>query len=112
MCNNKPIAPSISKDTFCKALSLIREQEKEHDLVQKALCIVTDGPMIFTGSSKYYEALMLVLKEGINDKFNNIEWWLYDGPESGYIVSDEKTQQSWDLTEAAALYDYIRNECQ
>ena len=40
--------------------SLIREQEKEHDLVQKALCIATDGPMIFTGSSKYYEALMLV----------------------------------------------------
>lgn len=52
MGNIKPIAPSISKDTFCKALSLIREQEKEHDLVQKALCIVTDGPTKIPGFAK------------------------------------------------------------
>ena len=33
---------------------------------------------MFGVNNKYYEALMMVLKETVNDQYDYISWWLYE----------------------------------
>lgn len=54
---------------------------------------------------------MLVLKEAVNDKYDYISWWLYEGEPDYKVWSSDNTEE-WNLTEPEALYDFIVNECQ
>ena len=49
---------------------------------------------------------MLVLKEGVNDKYDYISWWLYEGAPD-YKIWVEDGSREWVLKEPGALYDYI-----
>ena len=100
----------ISKETFCKALALIKEQEETDEQFSKALSKVGDGHFLFGVGNKYLEALLMVLKEALNDKYEYIEWWLYEATDD-YTVWAADNSTSWNLTEPEALYDYIVNEC-
>lgn len=102
--------PMISKDTFCKALELIREQESADIDFSKALQKVGDGCFVFGVKNKYQEALLLVLAEAMNDKYEYISWWLYDATDN-YEVSLPNGDKKWCLKEPGALYDFIANEC-
>ena len=52
----------LSKETFCKALEMMREQEKiDHDF-SNALEMVGDGHFVFGVSNRYMNALLMVLK--------------------------------------------------
>lgn len=95
----------ISKDTFCRVLALIQEQDEINDQVEKALQLVGDGHYVFGTDNRYYRALLLVLKEELNDKYEYIEWWLYEAED--YVVESADGSQKWDLTEPSALYDYL-----
>lgn len=53
----------ISKETFSKALELMKEQESVNEKVSKTLNLVGNGHFAFSGGAQYYEALMLVLKK-------------------------------------------------
>jgi len=98
----------LSKESFCKALKMIREQEKlDHD-AGEALTLALDNYVPFTSGGKYLEALLLVLKEAVDDKYDYIGWWLYET--SDYKVWSEDEAKEWDLHEAAALYDFITEE--
>lgn len=99
----------LSKETFLKALALIREQEKINDNFSKALEAVGDGHFLYGVNNKYHEALMLVLKESVHDKYDYIEWWLYETTD--YKVWTEDGRNEWNLKKPEALYDYIVNEC-
>lgn len=100
----------LKKETFCKALALIGEQEAINDKVGEALDLVCDGYLLFGVNNKYHEALLLVLKESMHDKYDYIGWWLYEaGPD--YRVWTEDGSKEWDLKEPGALYDFIVNEC-
>ena len=99
----------LSKETFLKALALIQEQEKIDDNFSKALEAVGDGHFLYGVNNKYHEALMLVLKESVQDKYDYIEWWLYETTD--YKVWTEDGAKEWDLKEPEALYDFIVNEC-
>lgn len=59
----------------------------------------------------FYDAAMLVLKEAVNDKYDYISWWLYEGEPDYKVWSSDNTEE-WNLTEPEALYDFIVNECQ
>ena len=101
----------ISKETFCKALELIQEQQAVNKKVSDALELVGNGYFAFSGGEQYYEALMLVLKDASCDKYDYISWWLYEAtPE--YKVWSADHQQEWRLKEPGDLYDFIRDECQ
>lgn len=101
----------ISKETFCKAIQLIKEQEAVNEKVSKVLNLVGNGHFAFGGGEQYFEALMMVLKEASRDKYDYISWWLYDAaPDYEVWTDDEKTK--WCLKEPEALYDFIRDECQ
>ena len=101
----------ISKETFCKALELIQEQQTVNKKVSDALDMVGNGYYVFSGGEQYYEALMLVLKEAACDKYDYISWWLYEAAPS-YKVWTEKQLREWCLKDPGDLYDFIRDECQ
>ena len=69
----------LTKETFCKALRMIREQEKINDEVCKALSKVADC-FTFGCDNLWLQALRMVMKEAVNDKYDYIEWWLYEPP--------------------------------
>ena len=99
----------LSKEVFCKALTLIQEQEKINEQFTKALDLVGNGHFVFGTENRYLEALLLVLKEAMNDKYDYIDWWLYDT--SDYMIWSGDEKQEWYLKEPEALYDFIVNEC-
>ena len=101
----------LSKESFCKALALIKEQEEINDQFSKALNQVGNGHFVFGTGNRYLEALLLVLKEAVNDKYDYIGWWLYEAAED-YTVWSGDEKQGWCLKEPEALYDFIINECQ
>lgn len=100
----------ISKKTFCEALALIKEQEAIDEQFSKALNTVGNGHFVFGCENKYLEALLMLLKETLDDKYSYIEWWLYDTGDD-YTVRNADQSKSWDLKEPEALYEFIVNEC-
>lgn len=96
----------IDKEVFCQALNLIQEQEKIDWEFGQALNKVGNGHFVFGTENKYLEALLLVLKAGVNDKYGYISWWLYEGAPD-YEVWSADDSQKWVLKEPEALYDYI-----
>ena len=96
---------TISKEIFCKALALIKEQRAVDESFSKALQTVGNGFLAFGAENKYLEALLLTLKEAIDDKYDYISWWLYDTSDFKVYSADNK--KVWDLKDPKALYDYI-----
>ncbi len=101
----------LSKESFCKALALIKEQEEINEQFSNALKLVGNGHFVFGVENRYLEALLLVLKEMVNDKYDYIGWWLYEAT-GDYAVWSGDEKQEWCLKEPEALYDFIVKECQ
>ena len=85
----------LSKETFCEALLMIKQQENINENFSKALQKMGDGFFIFGTDNKYLEALLMVLKEAVKDKYDYIDWWLYDGAEPwlAFEVTDYEEEQ-------------------
>lgn len=96
----------LKKNTFVKIINLISRQEERHKEVEKALDLITDGHSVFTGSELYYDALMLALKDAMNDSEDYISWWLYDldNPTDRKVYFDGKCMV---LDTAEKLYDFL-----
>lgn len=101
--------PAISKDVFCSALKLIKEQEAVDDEFSKALQTVGNGHFVFGTENKYRRALLMVLKEAVNDVYDYIDWWLYEGAPDYEIWSADE-EEKWELREPEALYEYITSQ--
>ena len=99
----------ISKETFCKALQLIREQEEVDRQFSEALQTVGNGHYVFGTPNRCQDAAILVLVEAVGDKYEYIDWWLYELGDKVIELADGS--QTWDLTTPEALYDYIVNVC-
>jgi len=95
----------LSKETFCKVLSLVQEQSEIDDRFSDALRLVGDGHFVFGAGNKYMEALLLVLKEAVGDKYDYTSWWLYET--DNYRVWSVDEDKEWNLRSPEALYDYI-----
>lgn len=101
----------ISKETFCKALELIHKQQGVDEQFSTALDLVGDGHFVYGANNAYLKALILVLQESMNDKYDYIGWWLYEATPD-YKVWSEDEEKEWHLETAEALYDFIVSECQ
>ena len=101
----------VSKETFCKALRLIRQQEAADNAVGQALGEVCGGSVAFDCGNRYLEALLLVLKETVHDTYDYIDWWLWEATPD-YRVWSADESRSWCLKDPSALYDYLVNESQ
>ena len=96
----------ISKEGFCKALRMIKEQEAIDDQFCKALEMVGSGHFAFGADSKYLIALRNVLKETVGDQYDYIDWWLYEATDD-YEVREADKPLKYCLKEPEDLYDYI-----
>lgn len=105
------MAAFITEETFCKALALIQEQDAVNDTFAKALQTVGNGHFVYGVPNGYLSAAVLVLKEAMGDKYDYIDWWLFE-PTSDRTMWTADKSKSWDLTTPEALYDYIINECE
>ena len=98
----------ITKETFVKALQLIQEQQEINHQFAKALDLVGDGHYVFGVNNKFYDAAMLVLKEAVNDKYDYISWWLYEGePDYKVWSSDSNLKHCTILSLTSAKSDDI-----
>lgn len=95
----------LSKETFCKALRLIKEQEEVDRQFSKALQMVGNGHYVFGTPDRCLDAALLILVEAVGDKHEYIYWWLFELGDK--VISLADGSQSWDLTTPEALYDYI-----
>lgn len=100
----------ITKETFCKCLDLIQEQETINEQFSKALDLVGNGHFVYGTENRYLTALHLVLKETMNDQFDYIDWWLYDT--SDYMIWSKDEMKKWCLKAPEDLYDFMVGECQ
>lgn len=100
----------ISKETFCKALSLIKEQEQCDETFSKALQKMGNGHFVFGCTNKLLAAVLLVLSEAMADKNDYINWWLYNLSDD-YNVSLSDGSNTWNLKNPEALYDFLINDC-
>ena len=106
---NDTFRPGISKETFCKALSLLQNQREKDEAFSDALSSMGDGHFVFGADNEYLEALLMVLKEALDDRYDYIEWWLYETED--YCIQEAIGKKEWHLFEPAVLYDYICNDC-
>lgn len=103
--------PLLSKETFCKALRMLKEQDEINDKVSSVLKELTGNYVDFGCENRWLQALRMVLAEAVNDKYEYIEWWLYEATED-FKVWESDGSREWHLKEPEALYDYIVSECQ
>ena len=59
----------LSKETFCTALRMIKEQEKIDEAFTDALALICDGHSVYGTKNKCLSALRLVLKEAVHDRY-------------------------------------------
>ena len=95
----------VSKECFCNVLQLILKQRDINKQFSEALKTVVDGRFVFGTPNYYLDAALLVLKEAVGDKYEYIDWWLFELGDKTIALADGS--QSWDLTTPEALYDYI-----
>ncbi|WP_195377211.1 hypothetical protein [Anaerotruncus rubiinfantis] len=91
---------------------MIREQDAINEEVAAALGKVSGGCSTFGCDNKWLDALLMVLKEAVNDQYNYIEWWLYEATDDYKVWENDEGGREWCLKEPEALYDYIVMECQ
>ena len=96
----------LSKEGFCKALQMIKEQESIDEQFSKALDLVGNGHFVFGTENKYLLALRDVLKEAVNDQYDYIDWWLYEAADDFEVWETDCTMK-YCLKEPEALYDFI-----
>ena len=102
----------LSKEGFCKALQMIKEQESIDEQFSKALDLVGNGHFVFGTENKYLLALRDVLKETVNDQYDYIDWWLYEATDD-YTVWEADCTMKYCLKEPEALYTHpkpLRNQ--
>lgn len=103
----------LSKEGFCKALQMIKEQESIDEQFSKALDLVGNGHFVFGAENKYLLALRDVLKEAVNDQYDYIDWWLYEATDD-YTVWEADCTMKYCLkepeTNCQGLFNQIYKE--
>lgn len=96
----------ISKETFVKVFDLIKEQERINEEFSEALNLVGNGHFAFGCENCYLEALLLVLKETMDDVYDYIDWWLYEASDD-FRVENTFTGEEWNLKTPEDLYNFL-----
>ena len=89
----------LSREGFCKALRMIRDQESIDEQFSKALNLVGNGHFVFGTENKYLLALRDVLKEAVNDQYDYIDWWLYEAADDFEVWETDCTMKYTHTTE-------------
>lgn len=99
----------LDKLTFCAALQKIKLQEEIDARFSKALEEVGNGHFVYGTENKYKSALLDVLKAAMNDKYDYIEWWLYETDNYTVTETVNGKETCFDLTSPQSLYEYLNS---
>ena len=100
----------IPKELFLRILDKIQRQRARVANFETALMEMCDGYPLFDRETLYFEALLELLKYTMKDKYDNIDWWLFEAPLSeSYTIwwNEDGKEVSRDLSDPEALYDYL-----
>lgn len=99
----------LPKELFISSLQKIQEQRARISELDTALEKMCDGYVCFDKDNLYLSALLDLLKYTMDDRYDNISWWLYEAPDAGYTIwwKEDGKEVSVDLTEPGALYDFL-----
>lgn len=97
----------IEFETFKKCIEAIYRQEKIDDDLTKLLVPEDCTGWVSTGE-ELIRCMTLLLKDVLGDKYDYIEWWLYDAIEGDKAVWDKEIK--YHLDDLQDLYYYIIGE--
>lgn len=97
----------LTRKTFVDAISKIQKHE---ELMERLDSVCREfgsfRPSLDFGNL-HLQALLEVLKEAMDDKYDYISWWLYDGSDHVVSWTEDGQDVSVDLTDVNALYDFF-----
>lgn len=97
----------LTRKTFVDAISKIQKHE---ELMERLDSVCREfgsfRPSLDFGNL-HLQALLEVLKEAMDDKYDYISWWLYDGSDHVVSWTEDGQDVSVDLTDVNALYDFL-----
>jgi hypothetical protein len=59
--------------------------------------------LTFGCDNKWFEALLMVLKEAVNNQYDYIGWWLYEATDDYKVWENDDDGREWCLKEPEAL---------
>lgn len=93
----------ISKETFCKVIAMMQEQDQVNEQVEKALELIAERLFFLGAHDRYSKAVRIMLKEIFHDVNDYLSWWLYEQVEKVIYWED----RSFDVSTPEAFYDYM-----
>ena len=97
----------LTRETFVDAIRKIKQHEELMDRLDSICREFGDFRPSLDFGNIHLQALLAVLKESMDDKYDYISWWLYDGGDHTVSWEEDSQQVSVDLKDADALYDYL-----
>ena len=73
----------ISRESFVTLINAVQEQMKRESDLAVSLMNYFDGFIVPEISVKLQSTVLKVLADETGDKFETIEWWLFDAPGAG-----------------------------
>ena len=97
----------LKREIFVDAISKIKKHEELMDRLDTVCREFGSFRPSLDFGNLHLQALLEVLKDAMDDEYDYISWWLYEGTD--HIVSWEENGRtvSVDLTEVNALYDFL-----
>lgn len=97
----------LKRETFVDAISKIKKHEELMDRLDTVCREFGSFRPSLDFGNLHLQALLEVLKEAMDDEYDYISWWLYEGTD--YIVSWEENGKtvSVDLTDVNDLYEFL-----
>lgn len=93
----------ISKETFCKVIAMMQEQDQINEQVEKALELIAERVFFLGAHDRNAKAVRILLKEIFHDVNDYLSWWLYEQVEKVIYWDD----RSFDVSTPEAFYDYM-----
>ena len=103
-CNAPPQKPiRISKDCFRKAIALVRKEQNSLQTVADAARQCSSIFNVHGNTSKYLDALILLLQDLFGDAKGLIRWYITKPVDHKVFIGDIM----YDLNDPGALYDFM-----
>lgn len=97
----------LTRGTFVDAINKIRKHEELMERLDSICREFGDFRPSLDFGNLHLQALLAVLKEAMDDKYDYISWWLYDGSDHVVFWTEDGQDVSDDLTDVNALYDFL-----
>lgn len=93
----------ITKETFIKAMNLVREHNTQLYRMMDIANTVGSNLLLISTESFYHDAISIVFKESFHDTDNLLDWWLYESDDHELHLGE----QVFDATDPGNFYDFL-----